>query len=141
MVLIASVNGLEASARCAHYGATKAGVINLAKSLAVELGPYSVRCNAIAPGLVDTVMNSWQGALDFMAGREGGTQEDRLAAAPHWGSLPESLVPPSSVSNAVRYLASDEAAHVTGITLTVDAGHYALPGFNTEPGEAPAVSP
>jgi NAD(P)-dependent dehydrogenase (short-subunit alcohol dehydrogenase family) len=141
MILIASVNGLEASGRCAHYGAAKAGVINLAKTLAVELGPYNVRANAIAPGLIDTVMNSWQGALDYMAGREGGTQEDRLAAAPHWGSLPESLVPPSSVSNAVLYLASDEAVHVTGTTVVIDAGHYALPGFNTEPGEAPAVSP
>jgi SDR family mycofactocin-dependent oxidoreductase len=138
MILIASINGLEASAGSVHYGAAKAGLINMAKTLAIELGPYNVRANAIAPGLIDTKMNTWQGALDFMAGRPGGTPEDRLAAAPHWGILPESLVPPSSISSAVVYLASDDAAHVTGITLPIDAGHYALPGFNTAPGPAPA---
>jgi len=138
MILIASINGIEASAHCVHYGAAKAGVISLAKSIAVDLGPYGIRCNAIAPGLIDTAMNTWQGALDFMAGRPGGTPEDRLVAAPHWGVLPESLVPAESVSQAVLYLASDDARHVTGITLPVDAGHAVMAGFNTTPGAAPA---
>jgi NAD(P)-dependent dehydrogenase (short-subunit alcohol dehydrogenase family) len=133
MILTASINGIESSAMSAHYGAAKAGVLSLSRTLAVEMAPYNVRVNAVAPGLIDTKMNSWQGALDVIAGHPGGTMELREKAAGYWGALEESLIPPSAISNAVLYLASDESAHVTGTTAVVDAGHLALAGFNPNP--------
>jgi SDR family mycofactocin-dependent oxidoreductase len=136
IILTSSVSGIEASPGHAHYAASKAGVISLTRSLAVELGPYAIRCNSVAPGLVDTQMNTWQGALDMMAGHSGGTAEDRIAAGPHWGALPHGMIQPQAISNAVLYLASDDAADVTGTILNVDAGHMALGGFNTTPGPA-----
>jgi SDR family mycofactocin-dependent oxidoreductase len=142
VILTSSVNGLEAGAGYAHYTAAKHGVIGLMRSLAVEMAPYGVRCNAICPGFVDTRMNDWQGTYDMMAGHPGGTPEDRAEASRHWSALAgRAMLRPRSISGAVLFLASDDAADVTGVALPVDGGHMVLPGFNSSPVREPLPFP
>lgn len=134
IVLTSSVNGLEGGARFAHYTAAKHGVLGFMRAAAQELAPHNIRVNAVCPGFMDTRMNMWQGAYDMMAGRPGGTPEDRVASAYHWSALAgRGALPADAVADAVRWLASDGARHVTGVALPVDGGHLVLPGFNTAP--------
>jgi SDR family mycofactocin-dependent oxidoreductase len=134
MVLISSSNGLEGASAYAHYVAAKHGVIGLMRSIALELGPHDVRCNAVCPGTIDTPINNWQGAYDMMAGRPGGTREDLVEGTRHWSILAgRSVLPATAVSNAVVWLVSDESADITGVALPVDGGHMILPGFNPAP--------
>jgi SDR family mycofactocin-dependent oxidoreductase len=134
VVITSSVNGFEAGGGMAHYVAAKHGVLGLMKNAALELGPYNIRCNAVCPGLIDTKMNDWQGVYDRMAGHEGGTPADRQEAGYNWNALAgRSLLSPQAVSNAVLFLSSDAANEITGISLTIDGGHMALPGFNPSP--------
>jgi NAD(P)-dependent dehydrogenase (short-subunit alcohol dehydrogenase family) len=133
-----SVNGLEAGPNFAHYTAAKHGVIGLMKSLAVEMAPYGVRCNAICPGFVDTRMNDWQGCYDMMAGHPGGTPEDRVESSRNWSALAgRAMLTPETISRAAVFLASDDAADITGVALPVDGGHMVLPSFNTAPVREP----
>jgi len=134
IVLISSVSGVEGGDRLAHYTAAKHGVLGLMKSVCLELGPrYGIRCNAVLPGVIDTDIIKWQGALDFMAGGEGlGTLEALESGTKVWSGLQDrGLLPVESTSRAVLYLASDDARDVTGLELIVDAGHRVLPGLNT----------
>jgi SDR family mycofactocin-dependent oxidoreductase len=134
IVMTSSVNGLEAGAGYAHYVSAKHGVLGLMRNTALELGPYGIRCNAVCPGFIDTTMNNWQGAYDFMAGKPGGTSEDRRVGAFGWSALAgQGMLPASAISEAVVWLASDAASRVTGVALPVDSGHMVLPGFNTTP--------
>jgi SDR family mycofactocin-dependent oxidoreductase len=136
IVFTSSGNGIVAGVDFAHYTAAKHGVIGLMKTVAMELGPYGVRANAVAPGFMDTPMNTWQGALDMViAGAPGtGTMADRENAAFHMTILAgHGLVPANAVSQAVLFLASDEAADITGVVIPVDAGRVLLPGFNPNP--------
>jgi SDR family mycofactocin-dependent oxidoreductase len=134
IVLTSSVNGYEAGGGMTHYVAAKHGVLGLMRNAALELGRYDIRCNAVCPGIVDTKMNDWQGAYDMMAGGPGGTPEDRRLAAYNWSALAgRGLLSASNVSKAVLWLASDDAADVTGVALPVDGGHSILPGMNPEP--------
>lgn len=134
IVMTSSVNGIEAGPGHAHYTAAKHGVLGLMKTVAIELAPYGVRCNAVCPGAMDTAMNDWQGAYDFMAGHAGGTAEDRRVGGRHWSALAgRSMLPAESVARAAAFLASDDASEITGVALPVDGGHLALPGFNTNP--------
>ncbi|WP_062998446.1 mycofactocin-coupled SDR family oxidoreductase [Nocardia mikamii] len=133
IVLVSSINGLEGGVGYAHYTAAKHGVLGLMKSAALELAPHNVRCNAICPGIIGTEMNNWQGARNFMAGHDHGTAEDRRSGAAHWSALAgRSLLSSQSTSNAVLWLASDEACDVTGIAVPVDGGHLVLPGMNPD---------
>ncbi len=107
IVTISSMRGVEGSASSAHYAAAKAGVITLTKSLARELAPY-VRVNSVAPGYVDTRL---QAEL---------TPEQR-------GKIIETtplgrLGTPADIAAAAMFLASDEAAFITGQTLLADGG-------------------
>lgn len=134
IVLVSSINGLEGGDGYAHYTAAKHGVLGLMKTAALEFAPHSVRCNAICPGIIGTEMNNWQGARNFMAGHDHGTAEDRRSGAAHWSALAgRNLLPPQSTSNAVLWLASEEASDVTGVALPVDGGHLTLPGMNPNP--------
>jgi SDR family mycofactocin-dependent oxidoreductase len=138
IVLTSSVNGFEAGAGMTHYVAAKHGVLGLMRNAALELGPHNIRCNAVCPGIVDTKMNDWQGAYDMMAGRPGGTAEDRRVAAYNWSALAgRGLLEPDAVSSAVVWLASDDAGVVTGVALPVDGGHAVLPGMNPSPVDVP----
>jgi SDR family mycofactocin-dependent oxidoreductase len=134
IVLTSSVNGFEAGGGMAHYVAAKHGVLGLMRNAALELGRFNIRCNAVCPGIVDTKMNDWQGAYDMMAGGPGGTPENRRLAAYNWSVLAgRGLLAPSTISKAVLWLASDDAADVTGVALPVDGGHSILPGMNPNP--------
>ena len=108
IVNVASVAGLRASPGQANYAASKAGVVGLTVTLAAEFGPYGVRVNAVAPGLLTTGMAA---RLDRRI------VERRLSGIPA-GRLGEG----AEVAAAVVFLASDEAAYILGQCLTVDGG-------------------
>ncbi len=115
IVTVASIAGLRAQPYQAAYCASKAGVIMLMKSLALELAADGIRVNTVCPGGVETDL-------------------PMAAAAEHadsdldWSLLMESsgarygFMPPSDISDAIAYLASDTAASVTGAVLSVDRG-------------------
>ena len=110
IVNITSVNGLSALGNEA-YSAAKAGVINLTQGIAVRYGPQGVRCNAIAPGTVRTPV--WQERVDHDP-----VVFERLAKWYPLGRVGE----PEDVANAALFLASDQAAWITGTVLRVDGG-------------------
>ena len=135
IVMTASQASFEPTALIAHYASAKHGVIGLMRNVALELAPYDVRCNAVAPGAIDTAMINNTRLYELFAG--GGAEPTREAAFEsirHYNLLNgRSMLPPEAVSNAVLWLASDEAEHVTGVALRVDAGHTILPGYNPNP--------
>jgi NAD(P)-dependent dehydrogenase (short-subunit alcohol dehydrogenase family) len=94
----------------AAYGASKAGVVHLAKSVASQYGSRGIRCNAVAPGLVLTpaLQNHY-------------TTQEQIEASLVIYPMPR-LCAPEDVANAVLFLASDEAAYINGTTLMVDGG-------------------
>ena len=134
IVVTSSINGLECGPMFAHYTAAKHGVIGFMRTAAQELAPHSIRINAVCPGFMDTPMNMWQGSLDMIAGHRGGTPAERVRNAYHYHALAgRGALAPEAVAEAVRWLASDAAKHITGVALPVDAGHLVLPGFNNDP--------
>ncbi|WP_433364776.1 SDR family NAD(P)-dependent oxidoreductase [Streptosporangium sp. CA-115845] len=105
----ASVAGLVGDVLQISYGAVKAAVINLTKSIAVQYGPYRVRCNAVAPGAVVTpalLANLPQDVVDDLR---------RTNALPYLGS-------PEDIGHTMVFLASDESRYLTGQLLVVDGG-------------------
>ena len=108
IVNMSSVVGVKGNAGQANYAASKAGMIGFTKSSALELGSRNIRCNAIAPGFIETEMTAKlnpdvvQGWRDSIPLKRGGTPED--------------------VANACLFLASDMSAYVTGQVLNVDGG-------------------
>jgi NAD(P)-dependent dehydrogenase (short-subunit alcohol dehydrogenase family) len=116
IVTIASIAGLRAQPYQAAYCASKAGVVMLMKSLALELHADGVRANTVCPGGVDT-------ELPMAAASEHGLDSDL-----DWGLLTETaggrygFMPAKDIADAVAYLASDAAASVTGAVLSVDRG-------------------
>ncbi len=108
IVNIASVVGLMGNAGQANYSASKAGVIGLTKTTAKELSSRGITVNAVAPGFIQTAMTD---ALSAEA-KEALQKQIPLARL----GLPE------DVAKAVAFLASDEAAYVTGQVLAVDGG-------------------
>ncbi|MCX4090960.1 mycofactocin-coupled SDR family oxidoreductase [Nocardia sp. alder85J] len=123
IVLTSSVGGLKAYANTGHYIAAKHGVIGLMRSFAVELGQHSIRVNAVCPTNVNTPMFMNEGTMKmFRPDLEKPTAEDFAPVAQFMHVLPIGWVEPVDISNAVLFLASDEARYITGLPLTVDAG-------------------
>ena len=110
IVNISSVNGMSALGNEA-YSAAKAGVINLTMGIAVRYGRHGVRCNAIAPGTIRTPVWQERVARDPVV-------FERLVKWYPLGRVGE----PEDVANAAMFLASDEAAWITGTVLRVDGG-------------------
>jgi 3-oxoacyl-[acyl-carrier protein] reductase len=108
VVLMSSANGMRGSAGQANYAATKAGLIGFARSYARELGRRGVTCNVVAPGFVDTDMTRGLG--------------ERVRAALLEQIPVGRTARPEEVAAAVLFLASREAAYVTGAVLPVDGG-------------------
>lgn len=111
IVNIASLAGTRGTVGSAAYGVAKAGLINLARSAAKELGPLGITVNAIAPGMVATAQNSLLHARGsrFIESALEGTPSRRMAE-------------PGGIAALVAFLASDAAADVNGAAITVDGG-------------------
>lgn len=123
IVLISSGAGLIAPANLAHYVSAKHGVVGLMRSLANELGPLGIRCNSIHPTQVDTPMIMHDEIYRmFRPDLADPVKEDIVEVSTTMNLLPVPWVESIDVSNAVLFLASDEARYITGTTLTVDAG-------------------
>jgi 3-oxoacyl-[acyl-carrier protein] reductase len=108
MIFISSVIAFYGAPGQANYAASKAGLVGLARSIARELGSRSITANVIAPGFIET---------DMTAGLTEARRAEVLAGVPvkRYGSADE-------VAAAVLFLASDEAAYITGAVLPVDGG-------------------
>ncbi len=108
IVNMSSVVGVKGNAGQANYSASKAGIIGFTKSVALELGSRNIRCNAIAPGFIETEMT---GALD-----EKTVQEWRDNIPLKRGGTPE------DVANLTLFLASDMSAYITGQCVNICGG-------------------
>jgi len=130
VIFTASIGGLQAIPNIGHYVASKFGVVGLAKTLALELGQHRIRVNAVCPGTVDTLMtHNAETMRFFFPDRQGPTRDDFEAPdsfARSLQAIPVPYVEVDDISNAILYLASDEARYVTGTTLVVDAGRMLM---------------
>lgn len=108
VINITSVVGLKGNAGQANYAASKAGIIGFTKSVALELGSRNIRCNAVAPGFIETemtavldqkVVESWRAGIPLKRGGQ-----------------------PQEVADACVFLASDMSSYITGQVLQVDGG-------------------
>jgi (+)-trans-carveol dehydrogenase len=123
IVLTSSAAGLMAYENIAHYVSAKHGVVGLMRTLALELAPHSIRVNSIHPTQVDTPMIQNEATWRlFRPDLEHPTREDFVPASQTMNALPIPWVEPIDISNALLFLASDEARYITGVTLPVDAG-------------------
>jgi SDR family mycofactocin-dependent oxidoreductase len=123
IVITSSVAGLKGLANIVHYASAKHGVVGLMRTLANELAPHQVRVNSIHPTQVDTdmIMNEATMGL-FLPDLTHPTREDFAPASQAINALPIPWVEARDISNALLFLASDEARYITGVTLPVDAG-------------------
>jgi NAD(P)-dependent dehydrogenase (short-subunit alcohol dehydrogenase family) len=110
IVMVSSVNQYTVNRGIAHYAAAKGGVMQLAKSMALELAPTGVTVNLIAPGTIETDLNR-----DFLS--EPGNRRAKLGLIPM-----DRIGRPEDIAGAAVYLASDAAGYVTGATIVVDGG-------------------
>jgi SDR family mycofactocin-dependent oxidoreductase len=123
IILTSSAAGLQAYEGIAQYVSAKHGVVGLMRTLALELAPHLIRVNSIHPTQVDTdmIMNEATYKL-FRPDLEHPTREDFAPASQAMNALPIPWVEAVDISNALLFLASDEARYITGVTLPVDAG-------------------
>ncbi|MEU3272498.1 mycofactocin-coupled SDR family oxidoreductase [Saccharomonospora sp. NPDC006951] len=124
IVLTSSTAGIKGTPNVVAYTASKHAVVGIMRTLALELGPHSIRVNTVHPTGVNTDMIQNEATYRlFLPDVQNPTREE---AAPAFGStnaLPIPWVEPVDISNAVLFLASDEARYVTGTELKVDAGY------------------
>jgi (+)-trans-carveol dehydrogenase len=125
IVLTSSTAGLMPFENMAHYTAAKHGVVGLMRVLAVELAPDFIRANSVHPTSVNTDMIHNDATYELFAPdlpKEQRTMEVLGERFQTLNALPINWVEPRDISNAVLFLASDEARYITGVTLPVDAG-------------------
>ncbi|HET7818881.1 MAG TPA: 3-oxoacyl-[acyl-carrier-protein] reductase [Bacteroidia bacterium] len=110
IINMASVVGIEGNAGQANYAASKAGIIGFSKSIAQELGSRNIRCNAVAPGFIETEMTAAldpkikEGWIEDIPLKRTGTAED--------------------VANLVAFLASDNSSYITGQVISICGGMH-----------------
>ncbi|MEV0494675.1 mycofactocin-coupled SDR family oxidoreductase [Streptomyces atratus] len=123
VVLVSSVAGLRGFPGMGHYSATKHGIIGLMQTLSQELGPHNIRVNTVNPGLINTDMSMNPTLFkQFMPDNPNPSEEDIAAIYKHLTVLDIAWLEPVDVSNAVLWLASEEARYITGISVPVDGG-------------------
>jgi SDR family mycofactocin-dependent oxidoreductase len=110
-----SIAGLRGMGRLSHYAASKWGLTGLTKSWAIELAPHNIRVVSIHPTAVDTPLN------DGLAELEGKTTEE-IAELSAGNLQPVPWIAPEDVAEAVVFIVSDRARHMTGTELVIDAG-------------------
>ena len=111
VINLASSAAFRSSPRGVHYVASKAGIVGVTRATALELAPYRVRVNAIAPGTTDTAQPRY------------GMSEEELQAVGRQVPLGR-MGTPEDVADLALFLASEEARHITGQTLHVNGGQY-----------------
>ena len=114
IIMNSSVGNFIAATKSSAYGASKAGMMALARSLALEGAPQGIRVNAVCPGVIDTPMNE----------RNLNRSEDPDAMRQSWFEITplRRLGTPRDVAQAILFLASDESSFVTGLPLVIDGG-------------------
>ena len=113
IINVASINGVTPGNFQGIYSVTKAAVINMTKAFAKECAPQGIRCNALLPGLTDTMFASALVKNDSI-------REEALRHIPL-----KRVADPSEMAGAVLYLASDASSYTTGLSLNVDGGYLA----------------
>jgi len=123
IIITSSVAGLMGYPNFAHYVASKHAVVGLMRTLALELAPHHIRVNSVHPGSVNTVMvtNDTIARL-FRPDLENPTVDDFKEVAKQMNPMGIEMLESFDISNAMVFLASDEARYITGVTLPVDAG-------------------
>jgi SDR family mycofactocin-dependent oxidoreductase len=123
IVLTSSAAGLKAYGNLAHYVSAKHGVVGLMRTLAQELAPHMIRVNSIHPTTVKTPMMMSEATLRlFVPDADNPTEDDLAPITQAMNALSIPWVEPVDISNAVLFLASEEARYITGVPLPVDAG-------------------
>ncbi|SDM53869.1 (+)-trans-carveol dehydrogenase [Cryobacterium flavum] len=124
IILTSSTAGLKGLANTVHYTAAKHGVVGIMRTLANEFAQYSIRVNSVHPTTVNTIMIQNEDVWGlFDPANANPTQDSAVEAFKSINALPVPWVEPVDISNAVLFLASDEARFITGVTLPVDAGN------------------
>lgn len=123
VLLIASVNGIVNTPTSAAYDISKAALISMARSLAVDGGRWNIRANALCPGWVETPMADDD--MDLVARDRGITREDAYRIAVQHTPLGR-IATPHEIATCCAFLISDDASFVTGTTLVADGGGLAL---------------
>jgi NAD(P)-dependent dehydrogenase (short-subunit alcohol dehydrogenase family) len=124
IVLTSSTAGLKGFGMCAHYSAAKHGVVGLMRSLANELSEHRIRVNSVHPASCNTDMIQNEATYNmFRPDLESASKAEAIPAFESLHMLPDlPWIEPIDISNAILWLASDEARYVTGVALPVDAG-------------------
>jgi NAD(P)-dependent dehydrogenase (short-subunit alcohol dehydrogenase family) len=111
IINLTSGAAFRSSPKGVHYVASKGGVLSMTRAMALELAPYRIRVNAIAPGLTDTAQPRYGSSEEELAGAARATPLGRMAR-------------PEEIARAAVFLASENAGFVTGQTLHVNGGSY-----------------
>lgn len=110
-------------ARKSHYSVAKVGLHALTKTIALEAGPYGIRCNCVVPGVIETEL--FRNYLKRTAADEGISIEEKRASLVEDSALKVPSMP-EDVANLALFLASDQAKSITGQSIAVDAGHVMM---------------
>ncbi len=122
ILITASVAGLGGTPRLGAYGPSKAGAIQLMQTLALEGARFNIRANALCPVWTETPMvDAFVDGMGGAMGRQGEQARERLVSDIPLGRLGS----PADVASAAVYLASDEAAFISGVAFPIDGAHGA----------------